>query len=77
MGIFSFICLALGILLAGITANEFGKIAMEKGYDGTKYFLWCFLFFPIGSLMVIALPDRGEKSNNFKKSFSYDDLPEL
>ena len=39
----------------------FGKIAKKKGYDGTKYTLLCVFLGLIGYLLVVALPDRGNK----------------
>ena len=39
-------------------AVEFNNIAKMKGYEGSRYFWWSFIFPGIGYLMVVALPDR-------------------
>lgn len=60
------------LIICGIIASEFRKIAAEKGFDEGKYFWYPFLFGIIGCLLVVALPDR-----NQKVSVAADALPEL
>ena len=57
MGIF-YLALAVGLIINIIASCEFRDIAAEKGFDGKKYFWYCFWLGFIGYLMVIALPDR-------------------
>ena len=48
----------VSLLVSFLVANEFYKIAAEKGFDEKKY-LWLSFFFGLaGYLLVIALPDR-------------------
>lgn len=56
--LFFFIMLVFNV----IVAPKFASIAEEKGYTG--YFWWCFFLGIVGWMMVIALPDRGEKGLN-------------
>ena len=46
------------IIVSWFVAEEFQRIAAIKGFYESRYFWWCFLFGPIGWLMVIALPDH-------------------
>ena len=48
------------LLVSYAAANAFYSIACMKGHEERKYFWWTFLAFPIGALMVIALPDRSK-----------------
>lgn len=54
------VCLLM-LFIYWFSAYEFRDIAELKGYDGGKYFWWCFLTGVIGWAMVIALPDRKSK----------------
>ena len=64
------------ILFWYFVAKEFQRIAELKGHYETRFF-WCtFLFSVLGILMVIALPDRGEK-NESVQPVENDELPEL
>lgn len=60
----------IGLIIAVLTASEFKSIAEEKGFEGKKYFWWCFWLLPIGSMMVIALPDRNATQPTSKSSNS-------
>ena len=53
-------------------ALEFFEISIKKGFTGSKYFWYCFIFGWIGYLMVIALPNKIAVKN----SSGYE-LPEL
>lgn len=53
--LFGTVALAVVLLINGIVAKEFEKIAGEKGYSG--YFRWCFLLGIAGWIMVAALPN--------------------
>ncbi len=55
-----------------LIAKEFYNIAILKGYRDKKYFWYCFFFSILGILLVIALPN---KSNKTQKRI--DNLPEL
>lgn len=65
----------VSLVICFIAALEFSAIASKKGYDDAKYFWYPFLLGIIGMLIVIALPDRGDKYNvvsvnNNKKTLS-------
>ena len=53
------LCTLLSLLIDYIIATEFAQIAEAKGHERRKYFWFTFIFMPIGMLMVVALPDRG------------------
>ena len=57
MGIFLGVIAVL--IVYGIAASKFEKIAVMKGHSG--YFWYCFFLGIAGWLMVIALPDRTSK----------------
>ncbi len=60
----------IALLIHICIANKFADIAAMKGHE-SGYWGWCFLFGPIGWLMVIALPDlhaRHELKNEEKPS---------
>ena len=42
-------------------ACEFSSIAEEKGYESKPYFWYTFFLGIVGMLMVVALPDRGQR----------------
>lgn len=42
-------------------AKSFAEAARDKGYTDRKYFWLCLLLPPVGYLLVIALPDRGDE----------------
>ncbi len=65
-------CVGFALILDFAFAQEFGGIAVEKGYSYKKYVIWCYIFTVIGYLMVIALPDRGSKAE-----VATDELPDL
>lgn len=70
----------LYIVMALIITYEFGQVAKMKGYNEEKYLWYTFLFTTLGCLLVIALPDRGEKYNEVivrKEEALFDDIPEL
>lgn len=46
------------LLVSFFVANRFYEIACMKGHYDRAFFWYTFLLFPIGALMVIALPDR-------------------
>ena len=50
------VSLAVILIMSGIIAKAFEKIAGEKGYSG--YFWWCFLLGLVGWIMVAALPNK-------------------
>ena len=41
-----------------IICKEFYAAAVQKGYEGKKYFWYGFFFGLVGYLLVIALPDK-------------------
>lgn len=60
---FGVLLLALAILtlfsiLPYLIAKEFEFIALEKGYNGKKYFWYSFLLGIVGYMLVIALPKK-------------------
>ena len=58
-------------------AAHFYQAAFDKGYSDTFYLNLAF-FFPFGGyLLVIALPDRGNVTDETQASVETDDLPEL
>lgn len=76
--------LVFGVLMGAIVillfwyfiGKEFERIAQLKGHFEKRYF-WCsFLLGPIGMLMVIALPDRGNVVEPTKAQ-AVDELPDL
>lgn len=59
MEIFSaLLVLLLAIAIELAAAFAFRDVARMKGHDESRYFWWCFLFPPVGYLLVISLPDR-------------------
>ncbi len=56
--LFSLVVLGVVLAFSAIIANEFAKIAQEKGYDGRRYWHFCFWLGFIGYAIVIALPNR-------------------
>ena len=63
--------------IAYLIANEFYKVAQEKGYSEKKYLWLPFLLGVIGFLLVIALPDRGNTSHHASIVEANDELPDL
>ncbi len=63
------------LLLFYFVAREFQRIAAMKGHEEKRYFWWSFLLGPVGQLMVVALPDRGEQKKNATQPD--DSLPDL
>ena len=61
-GFFIFLGLIIGIILNAYIAGQFRIAAADKGYDSSKYFHICFWLGIIGYLLVIALPDRGDRT---------------
>lgn len=60
-------------------AKKFEEIAIMKGHNDKSYFWYSFLLGPIGFAMVIALPDRNQKTEEVpaKDTFDNNALPEL
>lgn len=50
------------LILDYYIAKWFSEAAGAKGYHDSKYFWICFFFGFIGYLLVIALPDRNQRS---------------
>lgn len=50
------------LILDYYIAKCFSEAAEVKGYRDSKYFWICFFFGFIGYLLVIALPDRNQRS---------------
>ena len=46
------------IALDYLIAKEFEFIAIEKGYEGRKYFWYSFILGSIGYILVVALPKK-------------------
>ena len=79
-GIIIFLGLIVCILIIYLwywIAKQFYEVAVEKGYTDKKYLWIPFWFSVIGYLLVVALPDRKNISNNANTSRVVDDLPEL
>lgn len=66
----------VALCLAWYLANQFYKVAEEKGFTDRKYLWICFWLGVIGYLLVIALPDRGNRNNSITPAIS-DELPDL
>ena len=66
--------ISIGVVLVidYFAASKFEEIAEMKGHSG--YFAWCFWLGIIGWCMVIALPDR---SNKTAEKAVDESLPEL
>lgn len=74
-GLIFLICLisiTVELVIAYFAARKFEEIAEMKGHSG--YFAWCFWLGIIGWCMVIALPDR---SNKTAEKAVDESLPEL
>jgi uncharacterized membrane protein YkvI len=56
-----------------LISKKFETIANMKGHKG--YFWWCFWTTFVGYIMVVALPDRSQVSNNEQQES--DELPDL
>lgn len=75
--------LVLLLILAGLLvlnyfiAKQFHQIASQKGHPQRKYFWWSFWLGPVGYLMVIALPDRGQAPATQVRPAPPAQLPEL
>lgn len=54
----------VAILILFYIAYQFYSVACDKGYNEMKYFWICFLLPIVGYMLVIALPDRGEKEQS-------------
>jgi hypothetical protein len=52
----------IAIILNVYIAFQFRNAAADKGYHSDKYFHLCFWCGIIGYLLVIALPDRGDRT---------------
>ena len=73
--LFIFLPLIAAIAISWFVAQEFYKAALMKGWNSKKYFWLSFLLGPVGYLLVVALPDRGEVKH--MSVMVSDDLPEL
>lgn len=71
IGFLTFLGVAVALFFNYLIADQFGRIAIEKGYSYI-YTIWCFMFTIAGYLMVIALPDRGNQNKVVP-----DELPDL
>ena len=83
-----FLIAVVVLIIDGLIAREFDKVAAEKGYNDIKYFWISFFLGIVGYLLVIALPDRKKEyptggntvqsntENPSNTSSKYDDLPE-
>lgn len=59
MDIFTLLLTLLSAIAVDCAAAfAFRNVARMKGHDESGYFWWCFLFPPVGYLLVISLPDR-------------------
>lgn len=70
--------------LCAIIAMEFQRVAADKGYTGSRYYWYPFLFGIFGMLLIIALPDRGGKNQTPiilteapKSASAADEIPDL
>ena len=63
---------ALTLWVMYLIANEFYKVAQDKGYSNKKYLWISFWLGIIGYLLVIALPDRRKTAQSVA-----DELPDL
>ena len=54
----SLVSLAVTIWVLHYVANQFYRVACEKGWDERKFYWLSFLLGPVGWLLVVALPDR-------------------
>lgn len=70
--------------LCAIIAMEFQSVAHDKGYTGSKYYWYPFLFGIFGMLLIIALPDRSGKNQTQvtltdarKSAEGADEIPDL
>ena len=61
----------IGLCIDFIIAYDFYEVALEKGYQNTKYFWYCFILSAVGYILVTALPAKSVASN------INDELPEL
>lgn len=50
--------IVVAIMIDWVIARQFADIAERKGYEGSTYFWFTFLFGIAGMLMVVALPER-------------------
>ena len=64
MFFFYILGVAIALVISYFVADEFKSTAELKGYNGTKYFWFTFLFGIVGMLMVIALPDKRKTNQN-------------
>lgn len=64
------------ILVLGLIADEFFKIAKMKGHNNRKYFWISFLCGIVGYMLVIALPDNRRHIGGHVPQDD-DELPEL
>ena len=69
------------IIIEAILANEFQEVAHEKGFYSRKYFWLPFLLGVFGAMVVIALPDRNQRTHTRSQTArpkpDKDELPDL
>ena len=70
--VLSVIVLIISIIIDYLLAKEFYSVAISKGYKDKKYFWYSYIFLFAGYLLVVALPD---KNNKTEKNIA--ELPEI
>ena len=82
----SLIGLVVMLCVMHYVANQFYRVACEKGWDERKFYWLSFLLGAVGWLLVVALPDRNPPrsvvvapaaSESSKKGIYSDELPPL
>ena len=77
-----FLGIVAGLVVDYLIANEFRKIAVDKGYSHMKYFWIAFLLGVAGYILIAAMPDRNAQRLNNSANItnpanSSDELPDL
>lgn len=58
------IALSVSLFIDYYIAGCFGLVAEDKGYDACFFIRFAFVFTMIGYILVAALPDRGDNTDN-------------